>query len=1391
MAGKRQNGGPALAVIADRLMESAAEEAGAQDAGPPFPIVGIGASAGGLEAFTQMLKALPVDTGMAFVLVQHLSPTHASLLSDILSRATSMPVREVHDEPRVEPNHVYVIPPDRNMILSRGLLQLLPREKGRGQHQPIDFFFRSLAEEGRDRAIGVILSGTATDGTLGMAEIKAEGGITFAQDDTAQQGSMPHSAIASGCVDFVLPPAGIAQEIGRIARHPQVTRALKDRRKAPAAEPDPGKILEAVRRATGVDFRQYKASSLLRRITRRMVLQKVERVQDYERFLRKNPAEVEALYQDILINVTRFFRDPETFEALKGTILPRLFKNHSQKEAFRVWVVGCSTGEEAYSIAIACAEIAEAKGSRLPIQIFATDLNGAGIDKARAGVYPKSIAHDVSPQRLRRFFAEVNGSYRISKTIRDMCVFARHNVLTDPPFSQIDLVTCRNLLIYLEPALQQKVVPLLHYALKPAGCLVLGSSETIGSHRDLFEAADAKHRSYAKKPSTRRAPLRAAADSSRSRGERGHAPVRSQPAGAASDVQKEADRILLARYVPPGAVVNSDLEILQLRGDTGPYLALAPGKASLNLLKMAREGLAVTLRAAILRARKEAGPVREEGLQVRSKGGTREVHLEVVPLKGGSAGEGGFLILFEEPVPAALPGGLKSRGPKSQARAASEQETAEGENVRLGQELAATREYLQSVIEQQETANEELQSANEEAQSANEELQSINEELETSKEEIQSSNEELNTVNDELQNRNGELSLLNNDLFNVFSSVRMAIVIVDQNLRIRRFTPMAEKVFNLIPTDVGRPIGDFRLSFRGLDLEPLLAEVIDTASARECEVQDRNGRWYSLRIQPYKTLENETDGAVIMLVDVDKLRRAREYAENIVATVRESLVVLDMDLCVETASQSFYQTFHERPETTEKRFFYELGEGQWNIPELRRLLEGIQAQDGGVEAYEVEHEFEHIGRKTMLLNARRLFQESGPRSLILLAIEDITARKDLETALRQRVEELAAADRSKNEFLALLAHELRNPLAPLRNAALLLETVGSGDAVARQARSMMNRQIENMARLIEDLLDVSRITRGEVRLRREQVELSIALRHAVELAQPRMDARGQELSLSLPGEPVYLDADTTRLDQIFGNLLNNASKFTPSGGHCWVTAELTSAGRETPGEVVVRVRDDGDGMAAETVPRIFDLFMQADRSYDRSGGGLGIGLTLVRRLAELHGGSVEARSAGLGEGSEFEVRLPTLSKADLVERQADTDGGTAGGTAPAAAAPRRVLVVDDNVDTAESLALLLRMKGHQVAIAHDGLAALKTAGSFHPEVVLLDIGLPELDGYQVATRLRLRRRTAKALIVAMTGYGQEEDQLRAHEAGFDHHLIKPVDPTVIYELIARSRAGAG
>jgi two-component system CheB/CheR fusion protein len=616
-----------------------------------MPIVGIGASAGGLEAFQQVLQALPDNTGMAFVVVQHLAPSHASLLATILQRSSKMPVVEVHDEPEVEANKVYVIPPNRDMTLADGRLKLLPRTEGRGQHRPIDTFLRSLAEHANHQAIGVVLSGTGNDGTLGLMAIKAEGGITFAQDQSAQQEGMPQSAIASGSVDFIYSPEQIAAELVRISKHPYIAPSPDGAPETPAASQADNsieKIIKLLHESTGVDFTNYRSTTLYRRITRRMLLQNLDSVKEYLHFLTDNAAELQNLYCDILISVTSFFRDPQVFESLKHKIFPKLLKDRSAQNPLRLWIVGCSTGEEAYSMAIALAESMTDLKVQSPVQIFATDLNDVGIEKARAGIYPKTIAQEISSDRLRRFFTETGGGYQINKSIRDMCVFARQNVLADPPFSRMDLITCRNLLIYLEPVLQRKIIPLFHYALKPQGVLWLGSSESIGNFADLFEVIDSKHKLYQKKPGATPVHVTVSLTPQRWGGQSFHAPHPRYGEGhLALDLQREADRLALAKYSPPAVLVNSDFDILQFRGDTSPYLAAAPGKPSVNVMKMAREGLLVGLRSTLQRAVKEGVPARQEGLLVKSNGGFREVNLEIVPVRSLDAEAGCYLIMFE------------------------------------------------------------------------------------------------------------------------------------------------------------------------------------------------------------------------------------------------------------------------------------------------------------------------------------------------------------------------------------------------------------------------------------------------------------------------------------------------------------------------------------------------------------------------------------------------------------------------------------------------------------------------------------------------------------------------------------------------------------------------
>ena len=1220
--------------------------AGAAPAEPPpaiapAAIVGVGASAGGIEAFTALLKELPPDTGLAFVFVQHLAPTHTSMLAEILQRATRMRVREVHDEPFVEPNCVYVIPPARVITIRNGRLELTPR--GDAPHHPVDDFFDSLATALGHRAIGVVLSGTATDGTAGLAAIKAAGGITIAQDSTALYDGMPRSAITAGRVDCVLPPAGIARELARIARHPYVADLAAETGRPGADLDQIDQILLALRHGTGVDFSQYKSNTLHRRIRRRMALLKIGSAVEYARFLEGNPAEVEALYQDILISVTTFFRNPEAFEALKTKIFPRLLKDRGRQDPIRVWVLGCATGEEAYSLAIALTEYVSETGSTVPLMVYATDLNNIGIEKARSGLYPKSIANDISPERLRRFFVEVDGGYRVAKAIRDVCIFARHNVLGDLPFSRMDLISCRNVMIYMEAGLQRKLLPLLHYALKPTGVLFLGPSETIGASRDLFELEDGKSKIYSKKPVSPRlehgfllgpytpTSVEARAESARDVA-REHAP----------DMQRDADRVLLARYLPAGVLINENHEVLQFRGDTGRYLTPAPGKASLNVLKMAREGLLVSLRALLQRARRDDAVVREEGVRIKTNGGYTDVTLAVIPLGRLNTSERGYWILFENPAPpapaSASPArGRKSPAPRPAAGRKNDLEDKEKQINRLLQELSATRDYLQSVIEQQEAANEELQSANEEVQSANEELQSINGELETSREEIQSSNEELTTVNEELQNRNEELNRVNNDLNNLFGSLQMAIVMVWQDLRIRRFTPMAEKLFNLIATDIGRPIGDIKLNLTVPDLPKLLAEVIDQVMVRDLEVQDQFGRWYQLRVRPYRTLDNRIDGAVILLFDIESMKQSQGVLERqakLLEQTHEAVFVRELNGVIVYWNRGAEILYGFSKEEALGRVSHELlGKSQEMRAQINETLRGTGRWMG-----EIVHRTKD-GRELVVESVEVLISEAE-RRLVLSTNRDVTERKRLEETLQRRVDELAAADRHKSEFLAVLAHELRNPLAPLRNGIEILKSVPATDPRGTRARELIERQARTLTRLVDDLLDTARISRGQVQLRREAVELQPIVTRAVETAREVIDSRRHMLTVDLPPDPLKVNGDATRLEQVLANLLNNAAKYTPEGGQITVSATKTNSGSAP--EAVVRIKDTGVGISPEMLPRVFDLFTQADRSLAHSQGGLGIGLSLVRSLVELHGGRVVASSDGLGKGSEFSVYLPLV-----------------------------------------------------------------------------------------------------------------------------------------------------
>lgn len=1148
-----------------------------------FPIVGIGASAGGLEAFTQLISHLSERPGMALVFIQHLAPQHVSALSGLLSRVTKIPVSEVKDATKVERDRIYVIPPNTNMAIQEGRLYLVPRTPD-SQHLPIDHFLRSLAEDLGSRAIGVILSGTASDGTLGMQAIKAEGGITFAQDSkSAKYGDMPRNAVAAGCVDFVLSPEAIARELVRIAHHPclRQARPAEEAVELPAGEEEHlTRIFVLLRAASGVDFTHYKHTTIKRRIKRRMVLHKLQELKDYITLLEANRGELDALYQDILIHVTGFFRDPQAFEALKAKVFPVVMRDRRPGVPVRIWVPGCSTGEEAYSIGMALIEFLGDRANAQEIQFFATDISEVALEKARTGLYLENVTAEVSPERLRRFFIKTPRGYQVIKSIRDMFVFARQDVAKDPPFSRVDLISCRNLLIYLGAVLQKKVIPVFHYAIKPNGFLLLGTSETIGPFSDHFVLIDKKNKIYVKKPTGIKLPATFARPDYEA--DRQAAPRVFPEAGTGFDVQKEADRVLLAKFAPAGVIVNSNLEIIQFRGRTGPYLEASPGQASLNLSKMAREGLLVDLRGALQKAKKNDKAVKKQAIQVSANGGTHEVDLEVTPLRGPAPGERYYLVTFQESKPAA-----KVEVPKSAGKAAKPgkagahaRKVADRQVGVLKHELAQTKSTLQLVIEEQDTTNEELKSANEEILSSNEELQSTNEELETAKEELQSSNEELTTLNEELQNRNLELSVAHNDMLNLLASVSIPILMLGNDLRIRRFTPQAEKLLNLIPGDVGRPIGDIKPNFAFPEMEHLITESIDSVTMKEQEVQDRQGRWYSMRIRPYRTSENKLDGAVITWIDVTALKASLEQSEErfrlLVDTVQDyAIIMLDPEGRASSWNHGAQRIYgYDASEIMGQhfsRFFTEedvqAGKPQW---ELETTARETRVEDEGWRARKDGSRFWANVILTVLRDpADRLL---GFVKVVRDVTDKMQAQRRLQESERSMRELSLSLLRVQDEERRRIGRDLHDSvsqyLSSLKLKLDLLQPKLKSDGQAR-----LTKDVEESARLADDALrEIRTVSHLLYPPMLDEMGLAHALRWYVDGFTKRS---GIDTSMEVAdGVPRLPQETELALYRVLQESLTNVHRHSGSK-----TAHVRIGVNQ--GALVLEVSDDGAGMRPE------------------------------------------------------------------------------------------------------------------------------------------------------------------------------------------------------------------
>jgi two-component system, chemotaxis family, CheB/CheR fusion protein len=849
-------------------------------------IVGIGASAGGLETLEAFFRSMPPDTGISFVIIQHLSPKHKSIMAALLDKHTRMAVQEIKDATPIEPNCVYLNPPDKNVAIFKHVLHLMEPIKTGAINMPIDFFFRSLSEEQKEKAIVIVLSGTASDGTLGIRAVKGENGMAMVQDpDTAKYAGMPKSAVETGLIDFILPVQKMPEQLIRYIKHPTIKRPGKLANSKTTGQHQLNKIFSLIRSATGHDFSHYKHSTIERRIERRLAVQQIEKLSDYILFLQKNTTEIEVLFKNLVIGVTSFFRDPKSYAVLAEQVFETLMAAKLPDDILRCWVVGCSTGEEAYSLAILLAEVMERLKKHLNVQIFATDIDEAAIEVARKGVYPASISGDVSKERLNRFFIKEDGLFKIKKQIRDMIVFSLQSVIKDPPFSRLDLLSCRNLMIYLDPTLQKRLIPLFHYTLKPEGILMLGTSESIGEFTDYFQPIDRKWKLFQRKGGL------SIIDSPRM-----VAPQRSETVGSdpffqlpmREDIQALAEQALLHGYAPSAVLINDQYEILHFVGQTEKYLVPPTGKPRFNILSMARQDLKYKLMTVLNTAFRDKTRITHKGLRIKRNGSDAVVvDISVAPLIKKGDLPGLMLVVFEDKTPEHIADDTLIQKPKSKSHASEMQQ--------LEQELQSTREYLQATIEELETANEELKSTNEEMQSVNEELQSTNEELETSKEELQSTNEELSTVNSELQHKVDELSKSGNDMNNLLAATEIASIFLDMRLCIKRYTPAAAGIIKLIQTDIGRPLGDLRTSFPGIDLAAQAKEVLKDLNTISSEVLSEASIWYALKMMPYRTIENVIEGVVITLIDIHEVKQAdisRRMAV-VLEDANDAVVVLD------------------------------------------------------------------------------------------------------------------------------------------------------------------------------------------------------------------------------------------------------------------------------------------------------------------------------------------------------------------------------------------------------------------------------------------------------------------------------------------------------------------
>jgi len=1323
-------------------------------------IVGIGASAGGLEALESFFDKVPASTGAAYVVVQHLSPDFKSLMDELLARHTKLPIKLVEDGMAVEPDTVYLIPPKKEMIVSGGRLLLSERDRQQELTLPIDVFFRSLAQDCGSKAVAIVLSGGGSDGSRGIRDVFEAGGLVLVQDvATAQFDGMPKNARDSGVAHWILPPSEMPGVIvehmarpGRLVPEPDVVRG-----------PDGfGAVYQKLQKEFGIDFTHYKPSTVTRRIERRLQLARTESVSEYVSRLEAGREELDVLYRDLLIGVTKFFRNEEAFEILEKTVIPDLMRRGPRDIPLRVWVAGCATGEEAYSLAILLAEASARFGDR-PVKIFATDVHPGSIEAASRAVYGADAVANVSPERLERWFHLRSGLYQVVPDLRQMVVFAAHDVIRDSPFTRMDLVTCRNLLIYLQTPAQQKVLSLFHFALNRGGVLFLGPSETPGALGNDFEPLDRHWRMYRKYTDVRM-----------------HVDPRFQPARVeprmstatmAVPLPRHSLTSMLATYdvlldevMPPSLLVTDRGELVHTFAGASRFLRRRDGRQGLDVLEAVEGDLRMVLVGGLQRARKELGAIVFRGVRSGADAdddeATYNVTIRRVAPKGHASGH--ILISFEQ-----VDGPRVVReAPPTSERTELQLEQVSREQLRaLEEELAYTKENLQAAVEELETGNEELQAANEELLASNEELQSTNEEL-------QSVNEELYTVNAEYQRKIAELTELTNDMDNLLSSTDVGTIFLDRELRIRKFTPKLGDNFALLPQDVGRSIEDFTNRLDHPELVADIRKVLENAAPVERELRNRDGRAYFLRLLPYRA-KGAALGVVLTLIDVTSLKTAEDALFHERYLFNSLLEHIPDAIYFKDSRGRFIRANHamatrlglDDPREAVGKTAFELRDSQLAMA-LHQHDEAV-FRSGQKQPYSLEKRETKDGVAWDLVTRLPLLDERKLPVGMIAVFRDVTEQRRSE----ERIEE---AVRRRDEFLAMLSHELRNPLGSIVTATSLLRHAdGESDASQDKLLSIVDRQSQQMARLLDDLLEVSRVTQNKIELRKSTVDLTEIVRDAGDAVRATMDERGLEFTVDLPSTPTWVDGDPARLLQIQVNLLGNAAKYTPRGGH--VRLAIIADGPSA----IVRVSDDGVGMPKELLADAFELFVQSKRTLDRADGGLGVGLTLVRSLVTMHGGTVEASSEGTGKGTEVIVRLPLASPPAAREARPAVAHRVVG-------RKTRIVVIEDNQDSREMLCELLTRHGFDCKSSDRGDAGLTLIRETQPDVALIDIGLPGMDGFEVARNVRRDPTLKRVHLVALTGYGQEADRASALAAGFDAHMVKPVSPEALIRLLGHS-----